>query len=86
MIEFGAGLGFAGLAMMGLQFLLTARYRKMVYLFGMDELLQIHGHAGYFACWFLHIRSLAAAYMDWFFCDCHGFARLQPGLETMADE
>lgn len=39
MIEFGAGLGFAGLAMMGLQFLLTARYGKMGYLFGMDELL-----------------------------------------------
>ncbi|TVQ01449.1 MAG: hypothetical protein EA359_13980 [Balneolaceae bacterium] len=32
-IEFGVGLGFVGLAMMGLQFLLTARYSKIGFTF-----------------------------------------------------
>lgn len=48
-IEFGIALGFIGLAMMGLQFVLTARYSKIGAPFGMDELLQFHGNAGYFA-------------------------------------
>ncbi len=52
-IEFGVGLGFVGLAMMGLQFLLTARYSKIGFPFGMDELLQFHGQAGYFAWGFI---------------------------------
>jgi predicted ferric reductase len=52
-IEFGVGLGFVGLAMMGLQFLLTARYSKIGFPFGMDELLQFHGKAGYFAWGFI---------------------------------
>jgi predicted ferric reductase len=52
-IEFGVGLGFVGLAMMGLQFLLTARYNKIGAPFGLDELLQFHGQAGYFAWAFI---------------------------------
>lgn len=46
-IEFGVGLGFVGLAMMGLQFVLTARYSEIGAPFGFDELLQFHGQAGY---------------------------------------
>jgi predicted ferric reductase len=52
-IEFGVGMGFVGLAMMGLQFLLTARYSKIGAPFGLDELLQFHGQAGYFAWGFI---------------------------------
>lgn len=52
-IEFGVGLGFVGLAMMGLQFLLTARYGRIGAPFGLDELLQFHGKAGYFAWGFI---------------------------------
>jgi predicted ferric reductase len=52
-IEFGVGLGFTGLAMMGLQFVLTARYSKIGAPFGLDELLQFHGQAGYVAWVFI---------------------------------
>jgi predicted ferric reductase len=52
-IEFGVALGFIGLAMMGLQFVLTARYSKIGAPFGLDELLQFHGKAGYFGWGFI---------------------------------
>jgi predicted ferric reductase len=52
-IEFGVALGFIGLAMMGLQFVLTARYSKIGAPFGLDELLQFHGQAGYFGWVFI---------------------------------
>jgi predicted ferric reductase len=52
-IEFGVALGFIGLAMMGLQFVLTARYSKIGAPFGLDELLNFHGQAGYFAWVFI---------------------------------
>ncbi len=52
-VEFGVGLGFIGLAMMGLQFVLTARYSKIGAPFGMDELLNFHGQAGYVAWLFI---------------------------------
>lgn len=51
--EFGVGLGFVGLAMMGLQFVLTARYSKIGAPFGIDELLQFHAQAGYIAWIFI---------------------------------
>jgi len=52
-VEFGVALGFIGLAMMGLQFVLTARYSKIGAPFGLDELLQFHANAGYFAWGFI---------------------------------
>ncbi len=52
-VEFGVGLGFIGLAMMGLQFVLTARYSKIGAPFGMDELLNFHGQAGYVSWFFI---------------------------------
>jgi len=51
--EFGVGLGFVGLAMMGLQFVLTARYSKIGAPFGLDELLHFHAQAGYLAWLFI---------------------------------
>lgn len=45
-IELGVGLGFVGLAMMGLQFVLTGRFRSMAMGFGLDNMLQFHRQAG----------------------------------------
>jgi predicted ferric reductase len=44
-IEFGVGLGFVGLAMLGLQFALTARYQRFAAYFGQDTMLQFHRQA-----------------------------------------
>jgi predicted ferric reductase len=44
-IEFGVGLGFVGLAMLGLQFALTARFRVAAVHFGQDVMLQFHRQA-----------------------------------------
>lgn len=40
--EFSVALGFAGLAMMGLQFLLTARYRSLTTPYGIDVVYHFH--------------------------------------------
>jgi predicted ferric reductase len=40
--EFSVALGFAGLAMMGLQFLLTARYRGLTTPYGIDVVYHFH--------------------------------------------
>ncbi len=45
-IEFGVGLGFVGLAMLGLQFALTARFRQIAAPFGLDLMLHFHRQAG----------------------------------------
>jgi predicted ferric reductase len=45
-IEFGVGLGFVGLAMLGLQFALTARFRQIAAPFGLDIMLHFHRQAG----------------------------------------
>ncbi len=71
-IEFGVGLGFVGLAMMGLQFVLTARYSKIGAPFGIDELLQFHGQAGYFAWGFIMAHFIILFLADsqfWEFLD-----------------
>ena len=52
-IEFGVGLGFAGLALMGLQFVQTGRSSKIGAPFGMDEILHFHGQSGYVAWLFI---------------------------------
>lgn len=45
-IEFAVALGFIGLAMMGLQSILTARLSAVSAAFGQDTLLQFHRQAG----------------------------------------
>ena len=45
-VEFGVGLGFVGLSMMGLQFLLTGRFRGLAEGFGLDNMLQFHRQSG----------------------------------------
>ena len=44
--EFGAGLGFVALAMLALQFVLTARFRGVAAPYGLDTILQFHRQAG----------------------------------------
>ena len=45
--DFSVGLGFVGLAMMGLEFALVARFRPLAAPFGQDALLQFHRQIGY---------------------------------------
>jgi predicted ferric reductase len=44
--EFGIALGFIGLAMMGVQFALTARFRWIAGRIGMDSMLHFHRQTG----------------------------------------
>lgn len=61
--EFGVGLGFVGLAMLWLQFALTARFRNIASSVGLDTMLQFHGQAGVCAILFAlaHPAVLIAA-------------------------
>jgi predicted ferric reductase len=63
-IELGVALGFVGLAMMGLQFALTARFRWVGRGLGLDDMMQAHRQAGILAVVFLlaHPMILFAAH------------------------
>lgn len=52
-VEFAVGLGFVGLSVMGLQFALTARFRRISGPLGIDDMLQFHRQAGFVAWWFV---------------------------------
>jgi len=62
-VEFGVGLGFVAIALMGLQFVLTARFRGIAPGLGTDALLNVHRQAGYVAYVFVlgHVGVLIAA-------------------------
>jgi predicted ferric reductase len=45
--NFSVALGFVGLAMMGLEFALVARFKPVAAPFGQDALLQFHRQIGY---------------------------------------
>ena len=51
--DFSVALGFIGLAMMGLQFALIARFESVASPFGMDALIQFHRQIAYVALAFL---------------------------------
>jgi predicted ferric reductase len=55
--NFSVALGFVGLAMMGLEFALVARFRVVAAPFGQDALLQFHRQIGYVGLGFvlLHV-------------------------------
>jgi predicted ferric reductase len=57
-IEFSVGLGFVGLAILGLQFLLTGRFRNIATSFGLDSMLQFHRQAGIVAFAFILAHPL----------------------------
>ncbi len=52
-VEFGVGLGFVGLAMMGMQFVLTGRFRNFASGLGLDNMLQFHRQSGLVAFCFV---------------------------------
>jgi predicted ferric reductase len=57
-VELGVALGFVGLAMMGLQFALTARFRWLGRGLGLDDMMQAHRQAGIVAVAFLLAHPL----------------------------
>jgi len=55
-IEFGVGLGFAGLVGLCLQFVLTARFSRVAAIYGQDAMLQFHRQMGIVAAIFILIH------------------------------
>jgi predicted ferric reductase len=45
-VEFGVGLGFVGIGIVGLQFVITGRFRSIAPVFGGDVVLQFHRQIG----------------------------------------
>jgi predicted ferric reductase len=78
--DFSVALGFVGLAMMGLEFALVARFRLLAAPFGQDALLQFHREIGYVGLAFVLVhftisaqwseltlsKALAAPLLVWF--------------------
>jgi predicted ferric reductase len=62
--NFSVALGFVGLAMMGLEFALVARFRPVAAPFGQDALLQFHRQIGYVGLAFILIHFAISANWD----------------------
>ena len=58
LIDFSVALGFVGLSLMGLQFLVAARFQSVAAPFGMDVLLQYHRQIGYVSLLFILAHPL----------------------------
>ncbi|MBS3935834.1 MAG: ferric reductase-like transmembrane domain-containing protein [Sulfuritalea sp.] len=56
--DFSMALGFAGMAMMGVQFFLTARFRRACAPFGIDILYYFHRYLAVLACSFVFLHFL----------------------------
>jgi predicted ferric reductase len=61
---FSVALGFVGLAMMGLEFVLVARFRLVAAPFGQDALLQFHRQIGYVGLAFILVHFAISAHWD----------------------
>jgi predicted ferric reductase len=59
--DFSVALGFVGLAMMGLEFALVARFRPLAAPFGQDALLQFHRQIGYVGLAFVLVHFAISA-------------------------
>src|SRR5262245_19229440 len=59
--NFSVALGFVGLAMMGLEFALVARFRSIAAPFGEDALLQFHRQIGYVGLAFILVHFAISA-------------------------
>src|SRR5215470_6310604 len=60
--SFSVALGFVGLAMMGLEFALVARFEAMAAPFGQDALLQFHRQIGYVGLGFVLLHVALSAH------------------------
>lgn len=63
-IDFSAALGFVGLAMLGLQFVLAARIHRVTAPFGMDVVLQFHRQISYVALAFVLAHPILLFVLD----------------------
>ena len=59
--NFSVALGFVGLAMMGLEFALVARFEPVASLFGQDALLQFHRQIGCVGLGFVFVHVAISA-------------------------
>ena len=59
--NFSVALGFVGLAMMGLEFALVARFQPVAAPFGQDTLLQLHRQLGYVGLAFVVVHVALSA-------------------------
>jgi predicted ferric reductase len=59
--NFSVALGFVGLAMMGLEFVLVARFKPVAAPFGQDALLQFHRQIGYVGLGFVLVHFVISA-------------------------
>ena len=59
--EFSVALGFVGLALMGLEFVLVARFRNVAAPFGTDALVQFHRQIGLVGLAFVLIHVALSA-------------------------
>jgi predicted ferric reductase len=62
--NFSVALGFVGLAMMGLEFALVARFKPVAAPFGQDALLQFHRQIGFVGLGFILIHFAISAKWD----------------------
>jgi predicted ferric reductase len=62
--DFSVALGFVGLAMMGLEFVLVARFKPVAEPFGQDALLQFHRQIGYVGLAFVLVHVAISAKWD----------------------
>ena len=60
--NFSVALGFVGLAMMGFEFVLVARFRPLAAPFGQDALLQFHREIGYVGLAFILVHFAISAH------------------------
>jgi predicted ferric reductase len=62
--NFSVALGFVGLAMMGLEFAMVARFRPLAAPFGQDALLQFHREIGFVGLAFILVHFAISAKWD----------------------
>ncbi|MGH9227239.1 MAG: ferredoxin reductase family protein [Acidimicrobiales bacterium] len=62
--DFSVALGFVGLTMMGLEFVLVARFKAMAAPFGQDALLQLHRQIGYVGLGFVLVHVALSTSWD----------------------
>jgi predicted ferric reductase len=62
--NFSVALGFVGLAMMGLEFVLVARFQPLAAPFGQDALLQFHRQIGYVGLAFVLVHFAISAHWN----------------------
>lgn len=62
--DFSVALGFVGLAMIGLQFALSARFTAVAAPFGMDALMQFHRQISYTALAFVYLHPALLVVAD----------------------